>query len=128
MICPKCASKMDRVSFHGIFFDRCEGCKGIWFDGIAHKAMKRIRGAESIDTGSEAEGHKFDGISQVACPLCGKTMNTLRDKFQPHIRYEACPSQDGVFFDAGEFRDFKEETLSDFFKSLAWYFRKGDRA
>jgi Zn-finger nucleic acid-binding protein len=124
MDCPKCASKMDDLKFQGVPYRRCEGCNGIWFDGIAHKLLKRMQGSESIDIGSEAQGHELDGMTGVKCPDCGRTMERLRDKFQPHIRYEACPAQHGVFFDAGEFRDFKEETLGDFFKSLAWYFRK----
>lgn len=124
MQCPKCASELDHIAFHGIGFDRCAECKGIWFDRTSHKAMKKIHGSQSIDIGSEAEGHKLDGIRNVLCPVCNRVMETLRDAFQPHIRYEACPSGDGVFFDAGEFRDFKEETLGDFVKSLSWYFRK----
>ena len=123
MQCPKCASPMDKVGFQGVFFDRCEGCHGIWFDGVAHKALKKIHGSEAIDIGTEMEGHSMDAVRNVVCPVCGKAMDSLRDKFQPHIRYEACPAQDGVFFDAGEFRDFKQDTLGDFFKSLAWYFR-----
>lgn len=124
MDCPKCARKMDDLKFQGVTYKRCEGCNGIWFDGVAHKALKRIPGSESIDIGTEEQGRELDGMAEVKCPECGRIMDRMRDKFQPHIRYEACPVQDGVFFDAGEFRDFKEETLSDFFKSLAWYFRK----
>lgn len=124
MKCPKCACPMDRIQFHGAPFSRCEGCNGLWFDGIGHKAMKALERSESIDIGDEAQGHKLDGMPDVSCPVCGRPMDTLRDTFHPHIRYEACASGDGVFFDAGEFRDFKEEKLGDFFKSLTWYFRK----
>jgi Zn-finger nucleic acid-binding protein len=124
MICPKCRSPLEQIGFHGIFFDRCGGCKGIWFNSTAHKALKKIRGSESIDTGSAMEGHRMDGMAEAACPVCGKIMITMRDRYQPHIRYEACMSGDGVFFDAGEFRDFKSENLGDFFNSLAWYFRE----
>ncbi|MEO6098141.1 MAG: zf-TFIIB domain-containing protein [Fibrobacteria bacterium] len=124
MHCPKCATKMDDLKFEGVIYRRCEGCSGIWFDGIAHKALKRIPGSDSIDIGTEAQGHELDGMTDVKCPECGRAMNRRRDKFQPHIRYETCPMQHGVFFDAGEFRDFKEETLGDFFRSLSWYFRK----
>ena len=124
MKCPKCACPMDLISFHGAPFLRCEGCHGLWFDGIGHKTMKSMDGSASIDIGTEAEGHKLDGMPDVGCPVCGVIMDTVRDTFHPHIRYETCPSGDGVFFDAGEFREFKEEKLGDFFKSLTWYFHK----
>jgi hypothetical protein len=45
-------------------------------------------------------------------------MTTVADKFQTHIHYEVCPSGHGAFFDAGEFKDFKVESLMDFIKSL----------
>jgi Zn-finger nucleic acid-binding protein len=124
MNCPKCGMRMDNLKFEGVGYRRCEGCNGIWFDGIAHKVLKRIPGSESIDIGSEAQGHELDGMPDVKCPDCGRAMQKLRDKYQPHIRYESCPLQHGAFLDAGEFRDFKDETLVDFFKSLAWHFRK----
>jgi uncharacterized protein len=126
MNCPKCASELERMAFHGIAFDRCMQCKGIWFNHTAHKSMKKIHGSQSIDIGSEAEGHKLDGVKASPCPVCRQAMDSVRDTFQPHIRYETCPYGDGVFFDAGEFRDFKEESLGDFVKSLTWYFRKHD--
>jgi Zn-finger nucleic acid-binding protein len=40
------------------------------------------------------------------------------DLKQPHIRYEKCPSCYGIWFDAGEFKDYKEENLSDIFKDI----------
>jgi Zn-finger nucleic acid-binding protein len=124
MNCPKCATRMDDLRFQDVVYRRCEGCNGIWFDGVAHKALKLIPGSESIDIGTVAQGHEWDGMTGVKCPDCGRAMERMRDKYQPHIRYEACPVQDGVFFDAGEFRDFKEETVGDFIRSLTWYFRK----
>ncbi len=32
---------------------------------------------------------------------------------QPHIAYESCGFCHGVFFDAGEFKDFREETFGE---------------
>ncbi|MDH3641318.1 MAG: zf-TFIIB domain-containing protein [Gammaproteobacteria bacterium] len=40
------------------------------------------------------------------------------DRDQPHLWYEACTVCYGVFFDAGEFRDYKEKTALDFFRDL----------
>ena len=43
---------------------------------------------------------------------------------QTHIAYEACTVCYGVYFDAGEFTDYKHETLADWFRGLI----KGKRA
>jgi hypothetical protein len=40
------------------------------------------------------------------------------DPQQQHIWYETCVDCNGSFFDAGEFRDLAEVTISDFFKRL----------
>lgn len=118
MNCPKCAGSTEKVVFENIEVDRCTACKGIWFDGGELQRLKRTKGAEAVDTGSEKEGRNFDAIRDIDCPVCGKAMAQLTDPYQRHIRYEACPEGHGAFLDAGEFRDLKSETLLDFFKSL----------
>ena len=45
-------------------------------------------------------------------------MAKVSDPKQPHIWYEACPDQHGMYFDAGEFTDYKYETLLDKFRDL----------
>ena len=45
-------------------------------------------------------------------------MDRVADTVQTHIHYENCPDGHGVFFDAGEFKDYKERTLGDIFKRL----------
>jgi len=45
-------------------------------------------------------------------------MIRMVDNKQPHIWYESCTICNGVFFDAGEFKDYKEHTFADFIKSF----------
>jgi uncharacterized protein len=40
------------------------------------------------------------------------------DPQQPHIWFESCKNCYGRFYDAGEFRDFAEHTLVEFFEDL----------
>jgi len=40
------------------------------------------------------------------------------DPEHPHIWFESCPGCFGVYFDAGEFSDYKEKTVLDFVRSL----------
>ncbi|WP_226883702.1 TFIIB-type zinc ribbon-containing protein [Allocoleopsis franciscana] len=77
-----------------------------------------MKGAEIIDVGDPSTGKKFDAIGTINCPKCKTQMTKMVDLNQSHIRYEKCPVCYGVWFDAGEFKDYKEENLSDIFKSI----------
>lgn len=124
MDCPKCDSVMEAVTFNAVTVDRCTQCKGIWFSGLEHKDLKKMKGSESIDIGPEKQGREYDKMKDVACPECKDVMSRVADKFQPHIHYEVCMKGHGAFFDAGEFKDFKKESLSDFVKSLGLFIKK----
>ena len=71
-----------------------------------------------MDDGDPKVGRESDKIGRVKCPKCDEPMLRMVDNDQPHIWYESCPVCYGLFFDAGEFRDFKEETVLDFFRDL----------
>lgn len=116
--CPKCSSPMEIVEFSGVTVDRCMACQGIWFDGTEHRDLKKAKNGGSVDTGSVKVGREHDKMTGVDCPVCGAAMETKPDPYQSHIRYEVCPASHGVYFDAGEFRDFVKDDLGDFFKSL----------
>lgn len=118
MICPKCSAEMETVQYHNIEVDRCTMCFGIWFDMLELEDLKAMKGSETIDIGSAAVGKKYNKIQDIKCPVCNAEMIKMVDKRQPHIWYESCSVCYGVFFDAGEFRDYKEETVLDFFKDL----------
>ncbi len=125
MFCPKCKSDMEDIEFNSIQVERCTQCMGIWFTESEHKILKKMKGSEEIDIGSPEVGKAFDEIESVPCPVCEQEMERISDKFQPHIHYEVCPSHHGIFFDAGEYKDFKNESIGDFFKSLSmWIQRK----
>ncbi len=118
MNCPKCGSPMEKVAYQSIEVDRCTGCKGIWFDLLEHKRLKALPGSGTIDIGNPEAGKKLNAMKAVNCPVCQTQMTRLVDVNQPHIWYESCPVCNGVVFDAGEFRDYKEETLLEHLKSL----------
>jgi len=44
-------------------------------------------------------------------------MQKVSDPKQPHIWYEVCDDH-GMYFDAGEFTDYKYETILDKFRDL----------
>lgn len=122
MECPKCKSTMKELpieTLHGkVVIDQCSNCKGLWFD---HGETERLKGdwmAEFADSGDPEVGRKYNQMRDVPCPRCSKTMAHLTVKDQPHIQYEACQDH-GLYLDAGEFTDYKYETLMDQFRKLA---------
>jgi Zn-finger nucleic acid-binding protein len=118
MKCPKCDAAMELVTFDGVTVDRCTGCKGIWFDANEQKQLKEKKGADAIDIGDVAMGKKMDKITDIKCPRCAVTMIRMVDVDQNHIDFEACTNCYGIFLDAGEFKDLKDYTVSDYLKGL----------
>jgi len=65
-------------------------------------------------------GKKNSEHTAIICPRCSPkvSMQPEQDKKQAHIHYERCPQCQGVYLDAGEFRDYKDLSIGEFFKSL----------
>ncbi len=119
MACPKCNSTMEKVSFQDVEVDRCKSCGGLWFDILEHEDLKKLRGADrAVDTGDPQKGEEMDRIRRVDCPKCHTSMLNIHVPDQPHIVYEQCTICDGVFMDAGEFRDFSHLTIAEFIKDI----------
>ena len=120
--CPKCGSEMVRVSFRGVEIDRCTNCGGLWFDVLEHEELRKLEGSESLDTGNAAVSRALhQRQSAYPCPRCGTPLTRIADLHQPHIHLEKCSRDYGVFFDAGEFHDWKTVTLEERLKD--WFGR-----
>ena len=120
--CPKCGHGMVEVTHGDVAIDRCTNCHGLWFDEDEAHHLKNLDDSHVLDTGDPEEGWKFDSHADIDCPHCGKRMEKTYDPQQKHIWYEIC-HEHGMFMDAGEFTDFKEESLLDIFRALV----KGNR-
>ncbi len=119
MECPKCRAAMETVVYAKIEVDRCTACFGLFFDAREAERLKAIRGSESIDTGPDEVGKRYNERDRIRCPRDTTLMVRVVDPKQSHIWTETCPVCFGSFFDAGEFRDFKSETFGDLLKS--WF-------
>ena len=124
--CPKCSAAMGKVTFGSVVVDRCTSCRGLWFDAREHERLKELDGSEEIDPGPP-EGAPAGGKAPAAeegrvgdanmiCPVCHTRLIRMVDHQQPHIHFESCTVCHGTFFDAGEFRDYKEQKVSEWFK------------
>ena len=118
MECPKYQAETEGVTYgRNMTVDRCTNCKGIWFDLGEAEELKGKLMSEFIDSGHPEIGREYSKIGDVNSARCGKLMKKVSDPKQPHIWYEAC-SEHGMFLDAGEFTDYKYETLLDKFRDL----------
>ena len=115
MDCPKCDHDMKpfRYGPGDRQVQRCTNCHGIWFKHSDLRRLKQSYMAEFVDTGDASVGREYNKISDIDCPECGTRLDEVSDEKQKHIWYETCPKGHGVYFDAGEFRDWKDETLMD---------------
>ncbi|MCB1678035.1 MAG: zf-TFIIB domain-containing protein [Halioglobus sp.] len=117
MECPKCGHGMREVTYGDVVIDRCANCGGLWFDDDEAARLKVKWMGDALDAGDAREGRKWDTVDDIACPRCGRDMAKASDPGQPHIWYEVCGDH-GLFMDAGEFTDYKQETLLDWFRGL----------
>jgi Zn-finger nucleic acid-binding protein len=126
--CPKCGSPMGKVTFSSVVVDRCTGCRGLWFDARERERLRELDGSEEIDPGppegapkAASSEDKRVGDAKMNCPVCHTRLIRMVDHQQPQIHFESCTVCHGSFFDAGEFRDYKEHTVAEWFKG--WWSR-----
>jgi Zn-finger nucleic acid-binding protein len=109
---------MEAVTFDSIEVDRCTSCRGLYFDGLEAEKLRKIPGSEALDVGSVDVGRAQNANDRIRCPRDTTPMIRIVDPKQPHLWLETCSVCQGTFFDAGEFRDWKEETFADLVKSF----------
>ena len=116
--CPKCKTEdMLTINFQGVEVERCQKCDGIWFDMLEQEDLKKIKKSEKIDKGA-VKAKPSSRSQQLECPKCHTKMESLRIPDQPHIVVEKCHVCYGVFFDAGEFTDFKKKSFVEHIKDI----------
>jgi len=118
LACPKCGTRMERIAHAGVEIDRCTLCRGLWFDSKEAEQLRHVHGAETIDVGDARVGRAMDGQTGVECPLCRLPLERVPDPKQPHVWVDRCPGCKGAFFDAGEFRDLKNDDVFELFERL----------
>ncbi len=107
--CPKCNGKLRQLTYQKIKIYRCTSCYGIWLDALEAEKLKELKGSENLDIGNPETGDGSNNLEDdIICPTCNVKMNTILDIDRHSIWYEKCPKCDGIWFDAGEFKKFKE--------------------
>lgn len=131
MKCPKCSASMETVRQEGTVVDRCTSCGGIWFDTWEAEDLIEAKNGVAVDTGNRIKGLKMNKIRDIACPRCGKQMQTVADREDPMLKFEVCTDCHGYFLDAGELHDMAHvtgaekaaETVFEKFKQFVFAFQ-----
>lgn len=114
--CPKCHAAMHLLEGFDESVHRCEGCQGMWFELMAHEQLRdkaeRIDLREPVPQSGQAHvDPTAPAPVTVLCPACDHyPLIHMVDPHQPHIRFESCKFCYGRFYDAGEFRDFVDDS------------------
>ncbi|YAI81958.1 MAG: zf-TFIIB domain-containing protein [cyanobacterium endosymbiont of Rhopalodia sterrenbergii] len=108
-ICPKCEGNLEKVIYEETEVDRCCQCRGIWFDSLEAEQLKNLKGSETIDLGNFQEESPSESLQKkVNCPRCQVPMLKIFDFDEYPLWYETCLECHGLWFDAGEFQQFKQ--------------------
>lgn len=109
---------MEPVTFNEVEIDRCTRCYGLFFDHLERETLRKMEGAEMLDVGDDFVGARFNQIMDVPCPKCQTKMDEVIHTDSFEIKFEACPGCKGVFFDAGEFRDYLDDEIFEQFQEV----------
>lgn len=98
MKCPVCNLDMVVVEYHRVELDHCTRCRGVWFD--CHElelllATAGVRTPALVPSPDATEAKR-------RCPMCGRKMHKALAGKSPGVLIDACPREDGLWFDGGE--------------------------
>jgi len=113
---------MQSVTFKDIKIDRCTACNGLWFDALEKEHLDEFEDSASIDVGKPSTT-PASPPAHMNCPVCHTRMIEMVDHAHPSIHFESCKVCCGLFFDAGKYRQQKEQTMMGLFRDL--FHRKG---
>jgi uncharacterized protein len=104
--CPKCSGQLHQVIYQQIEVDRCDHCQGIWFDRLEAEQLKQIKGSESLDKCTKSRKKQRSQTS--CCPRCRQQMLRMLDIDKHAIWYEKCARCQGMWLEAGQFSQYKQ--------------------
>ncbi|MBI3892309.1 MAG: zf-TFIIB domain-containing protein [Candidatus Wallbacteria bacterium] len=102
-ICPRCFAPMVEVAVSWVYIDRCEKCRGQYFDAgeledlqrMDERARQWVADQEAPRPCDSANGHSLD------CPGCGAPMQTFF-LAAAKLLVDNCGRCKGTWLDAGE--------------------------
>ncbi len=119
MECPKCYGDMETVLENETIVDRCNNCRGLYFDQLTQALLPGLAtDAERIDVVVDDVDGSYDDMVYVECPKCDKIMDQRLVEEPNRIRFEFCPTCNATFLDSGELREYLSPDFIEDFRSL----------
>ncbi len=116
MLCPACTNLLTEKTVSGVTLDTCEnGCGGIWFDQFEFRKFDEAKEPDAetllslkIRPGITVSDARHD------CPKCqGIKMMRHFSSTQKKVTMDECPNCAGVWLDAGELTQIRNEFSSN---------------
>ncbi len=105
MQCAKCQGRLKPIEVDHIELDRCEECRGLWFDPnelnevLQHGRYKLV---EPVFGGNTRLVSAPSNHTPGACPRCKTDLTAIESLVIDGLIYDDCPKCGGIWLDAGE--------------------------
>jgi Zn-finger nucleic acid-binding protein len=113
--CPNCGERMIEENFGRARVDVCaDGCHGIWFAWDELQLVDRQgKGmGPALERALQAEPRDIDDDRVLDCPGCGVELEAGPYAIAPTVRIDQCADCGGIFLDAGELADLRQQPLT----------------
>lgn len=109
--CPACKNTMSGVMISGVEIDFCkEGCKGVWFDNYELVKLDEVHegSVEELKEILSAERSDDTRVKKLICPRCQIAMKRRRYRYGTDVEIDNCYNCNGIFLDAGELQNIRQ--------------------
>ena len=104
MRCPRCETKLERLTTKNTPFDGCEKCGGVWLARAVWDQVQSARSSKVVDRSNEVSARSRKTVkpdaAPIACPSCHQPMHVTRVAMTD-VEVDVC-TEHGVWFDRDE--------------------------
>lgn len=115
--CPKCNDDLKEIKISKVLIDRCDNCKGLWFDD---KELSAILKDFKFHEGENNRENIFqnDITAKNKCPKCNIPLKIVNSLSISELEIDICSKCSGIWLDYGELNTIKENKNSINFSSI----------
>jgi len=117
--CPKCNSSLKEIKISQVILDKCDKCKGLWFDD---KELFEVLNQHNLneDEIKSNESSKPNCPSVNNCPKCVKPLKKIHSFSIAGLEIDICSTCNGIWLDYGEFEEIKQNQIDSQLQKINW--------
>ncbi len=102
--CPVCKVALIDKSLHGMGFEECPQCAGVWITEQTLKGLEAddLRDLEAIDAMDVPVKAVDPGSAALGCPACGGAMGQFHFLYDSPIVLHRCDRCEALWIGSGE--------------------------